>query len=73
MAMFIHGQAKSNSALIKRICDPHKIDPQWVSTITISGVGEDSKYLIEYFNEDNHFCTIEVHGEIPEEKRKVLK
>lgn len=79
MGLFFHGQArdKETKKLLGRICTPHQIDIKSVHTVEINGVGEESRYRIEYINKDGHLCTIEVQGEIPEEiepspKRKII-
>ena len=54
---------------IKLYCKPHGINPNRVTTITVHDVGEEPRYLIEYYNKDGHFCTIEVYGEIAEEMK----
>ena len=71
MGFFIHGQArdKATKRLIELICNPHQIDPKLVSTIEMSGVGEEPRHRIEFFNKDGNFCTIEVQGEFPEENK----
>lgn len=71
MGKFIHGRPtdKATKELIKRICEPHGIDPKWGPTITIND-GYVPNYRIDYFNKDGQVCTLEVQGEIPTKERK---
>jgi hypothetical protein len=71
MGFFIHGQTKDigTKRLIALMCRDHQINPELVHTIEMSGVEEEPRYRIEFFNKDGNFCTIEVQGEFPEENK----
>jgi hypothetical protein len=78
MGFFIHGpiRDKETKKMMETICNPHQINPKWVHTIEISGVGEEPRYRIKYYNNDGHFCSIEVQGNVPIEikpKQKQVK
>ena len=67
MGFFIHGPVrdKATKKLIEQICNPHQINPKWVDKIEVSGFEEEPTYRIEYYNNDGHFCTIQVIGKFP--------
>lgn len=71
MGFFVHGQAKDigTKRLIALICKDHQINPELVHTIEMSGVAEEPRYRIEFYNKYGDFCTIEVCGEWPEENK----
>ena len=63
---------KALKAEIRAYCKPHGIEPKQVVSITVNAFPE-PKHLIEFFNNDGNFCTIEVIGEFPEEKKPKRK
>ena len=77
MGYVIHNPDKRIDAFLRRqiklYCEPHGINPKGVTTITVHDVGEEPRYLIEYYNKDGHFCTIEVYGELTEEMQPKQK
>jgi hypothetical protein len=73
MRYIIHNpSAEKNKAMRAEIlayCKPHGINPKQVFSITVDMSQE--KYVIEYYNKDGHFCTIEVHGTISIKMKKL--
>jgi hypothetical protein len=47
-----------NIEMLDKYCKPHRIDPQSVISVTIEP--QYGFHVIEYYNKDNHFCTIKV-------------